>query len=103
MLNCKELVYVCSGPEEIRTPDLYSAIVALSQLSYRPGSERDRSPPEGCCQGSLAPLYLAKSTRFAPFVLLKSRLNSGKAMAHFTYGGTNMAEKYTITLEYCVP
>ncbi len=24
------------GPEEIRTPDLYSAIVALSQLSYRP-------------------------------------------------------------------
>ena len=25
-----------SGPEEIRTLDLYSAIVALSQLSYRP-------------------------------------------------------------------
>ena len=25
-----------SGPEEARTPDLYSAIVALSQLSYRP-------------------------------------------------------------------
>ena len=25
-----------SGPEETRTPDLYSAIVALSQLSYRP-------------------------------------------------------------------
>ena len=25
------------GPEGIRTPDLYSAIVALSQLSYRPG------------------------------------------------------------------
>lgn len=24
------------GPEETRTPDLYSAIVALSQLSYRP-------------------------------------------------------------------
>ena len=24
------------GPEGIRTPDLYSAIVALSQLSYRP-------------------------------------------------------------------
>ena len=27
---------VTCGPEEIRTPDLYSAIVALSQLSYRP-------------------------------------------------------------------
>jgi hypothetical protein len=26
---------VC-GPEETRTPDFYSAIVALSQLSYRP-------------------------------------------------------------------
>ncbi len=27
------------GPEEARTPDLYSAIVALSQLSYRPINE----------------------------------------------------------------
>ncbi|GEM_PF-5843134 len=26
------------GPEGIRTLDLYSAIVALSQLSYRPGA-----------------------------------------------------------------
>ena len=31
-----ELTNLCSGPEGIRTPDLYSAIVALSQLSYRP-------------------------------------------------------------------
>ena len=28
------------GPEGIRTLDLYSAIVALSQLSYRPGQRR---------------------------------------------------------------
>ena len=28
------------GPEGIRTPDLYSAIVALSQLSYRPVTGR---------------------------------------------------------------
>ena len=28
-----------SGAEGIRTPDLYSAIVALSQLSYSPGKE----------------------------------------------------------------
>ena len=28
------------GPEGIRTPDLYSAIVALSQLSYRPEDSR---------------------------------------------------------------
>jgi hypothetical protein len=30
--------FLLGGPEEIRTPDLYSAIVALSQLSYRPVS-----------------------------------------------------------------
>ena len=29
---------VRGGPEETRTPDLYSAIVALSQLSYRPSN-----------------------------------------------------------------
>jgi hypothetical protein len=28
--------YTVGGPEETRTPDFYSAIVALSQLSYRP-------------------------------------------------------------------
>lgn len=30
------------GPEEIRTPDLQSAILALSQLSYRPTLTRQR-------------------------------------------------------------
>ena len=29
---------IISGAEEIRTPDLLSAIQALSQLSYRPGT-----------------------------------------------------------------
>jgi hypothetical protein len=33
--SCSTYVF-SGGPEEIRTPDLYSAIVALSQLSYRP-------------------------------------------------------------------
>ncbi len=37
------------GPEGIRTPDLYSAIVALSQLSYRPGSADSRRRL-GMCQ-----------------------------------------------------
>ena len=35
-----QMYYYLFGPEGIRTPDLYSAIVALSQLSYRPGSKR---------------------------------------------------------------
>ncbi len=33
--NCSDWFSAC-GPEETRTLDLYSAIVALSQLSYRP-------------------------------------------------------------------
>ncbi len=33
--TCSDYVQ-SGGPEGIRTPDLYSAIVALSQLSYRP-------------------------------------------------------------------
>ena len=32
-----------SGPEGTRTPDLYSAIVALSQLSYRPAAREYNS------------------------------------------------------------
>ena len=37
------------GPEETRTPDLYSAIVALSQLSYRPIHTRiGRGNPSQC-------------------------------------------------------
>ena len=42
------------GPEGIRTPDLYSAIVALSQLSYRPEAERYVSAAPGHCQGAEA-------------------------------------------------
>ena len=51
-----------SGPEGTRTPDLYSAIVALSQLSYRPAAREynsaaptraslrfDLQPPLGVC------------------------------------------------------
>ena len=34
------------GAEGIRTPDLYSAIVALSQLSYSPARQQDRSLAE---------------------------------------------------------
>ena len=34
-INCSDCT-ASGGPEETRTPDLYSAIVALSQLSYRP-------------------------------------------------------------------
>ena len=41
---------ISSGPEGIRTLDLYSAIVALSQLSYRPASEWNGSLPMVCCQ-----------------------------------------------------
>jgi hypothetical protein len=35
----EDILLTVYGPEGIRTPDLYSAIVALSQLSYRPGTE----------------------------------------------------------------
>lgn len=37
--NCSDWFSAC-GPEETRTLDLYSAIVALSQLSYRPSMGR---------------------------------------------------------------
>jgi hypothetical protein len=41
------------GPEGIRTLDLYSAIVALSQLSYRPGNHRYDTAPHPDCQTNL--------------------------------------------------
>ena len=69
---------VQGGDRGIRTPDLYSAIVALSQLSYVPGHERDytqRCYPAstrhhkgmgrleiGCGRGRLAVLYSANGT-----------------------------------------
>ena len=39
ILRCQSFARVArlGGAEGIRTPDLYSAIVALSQLSYSPG------------------------------------------------------------------
>ena len=37
--SCSLLFISFDGPEGTRTPDLYSAIVALSQLSYRPTLE----------------------------------------------------------------
>ena len=39
-----------SGPEGIRTPDLCSAIAALSQLSYRPSSAADCTRLSRACQ-----------------------------------------------------
>ena len=72
------------GPEEIRTPDLYSAIVALSQLSYRPGSERDRSLPVGCCQGSKGLLYLIKHSSYCVFCSVQKKPNSGNFAVQFT-------------------
>ncbi len=50
------------GPEGIRTLGLYSAIVALSQLSYRPKSERYGSPATPCCQASHSGYSLSIST-----------------------------------------
>ena len=65
MLKVKVLDFVkSSGPEGTRTPDLHSAIVALSQLSYRPDCgtfyrTRRRSVKRGGIAGQCLRCYTA--------------------------------------------
>ena len=70
------------GPEGIRTLDLYSAIVALSQLSYRPGSKANDSDSEADCQANvpLIPFIpphfdvLIRTSYLAKFLTIKEQM-----------------------------
>lgn len=74
-----------NGPEGTRTPDLYSAIVALSRLSYRPAGALYGSLAQGHCQAFPGRIYLSE-----PYDRVTLTLEIS-------------VEKYRITLEYCVP
>jgi hypothetical protein len=54
------------GAEGIRTPDLYSAIVALSQLSYSPTMLSLFYPRMNRCQGLTRPRLVLYSADFEP-------------------------------------
>ena len=59
-----------NGPEGTRTPDLYSAIVALSQLSYRPAAREYSS--RASLSASLGPVDDVAQERLKKKILLFS-------------------------------
>jgi hypothetical protein len=59
---------ITGGPEGTRTPDLYSAIVALSQLSYRPEGRRYGSLAPIACQADRQRLYCLVLCSFTTLV-----------------------------------